>query len=422
MKKFRSLKNQNSQSGMAILMVLFFVTMIFFLASEVAYESTVEYEFSYADYRQLKAYQGAKSAVELSMFRIMLFKQAQAQFGSQIPDKSMLDLVWNFPLMWPPQLPEDASLVSKDDLKSVMEDSLQDTNWMATISAEGAKIDLNDLDSPSEALRKSVQKQIEQLIKNRLDQEDDWARDNRNLVPEEIVAHMVDYVDKNDESLIGGGESSYYRESSLDSSLPPNRMFRTMDELYLIPGMDSVLYEYLSPNLSLYGIRAINVNAASTEVLKSIDPQITDELAKEIKNRINNPEEGPFADDKDFESFISRDVDINSFNPDKIPLVFNEEAAFRIEVTSEYKSYVSSITAITYDIDQITKSLETTLVTEANEKQANNNTNNTNNNNTNNTKANNQNNSQNNNQTNNNQNSKNTAKQEKPRLVFWQEK
>lgn len=418
MKKLRALKNQNSQSGMAILMVLFFITMIFFLASEVAYESTVEYEFSYADYRQLKAYQGAKSAVELSMFRIMLFKQAQAQFGSQIPDKSMLDLVWNFPLMWPPQLPEDASLVSKDDLKSVMEDSLQDTNWMATISAEGAKIDLNDLDSPSEALRKAVQKQIEQLIKNRLDQDDDWARDNRNLVPEEIVSHMVDYVDKNDESLLGGGEGGYYRESTLDSPLPPNRMFRTMDELYLIPGMDSVLYEYLAPNLTLYGIRAINVNAASTDVLKSIDPQITDELAKEIKNRINNPEEGPFADEKDFESFISRDVDTSSFNPDKIPLVFNEETAFRIEVTSEYKSYVSSITAITYDIDQITKTLETTLVEEANEKQANNNEN-TNNNDTNNN-TNNQNNNQTNNQQSNN-NQQKSVKQEKPRLVFWQE-
>ncbi|MEC9284141.1 MAG: hypothetical protein VX642_15605, partial [Bdellovibrionota bacterium] len=259
---------------------------------------------------------------------------------------------------------------------------------------------------------------IEQLIKNRLDQDDDWARDNRNLVPEEIVSHMVDYVDKNDESLLGGGEGAYYRESTLDSPLPPNRMFRTMDELYLIPGMDSVLYEYLAPNLTLYGIRAINVNAASTDVLKSIDPQITDELAKEIKNRINNPEEGPFADEKDFESFISRDVDTSSFNPDKIPLVFNEETAFRIEVTSEYKSYVSSITAITYDIDQITKTLETTLVEEANEKQANNNEN-TNNNDTNNN-TNNQNNNQTNNQQSNN-NQQKSVKQEKPRLVFWQE-
>lgn len=359
----KPLKNNNS--GMAILLVLSFILMITFIAKELALESRVEYEFSNISYKELKAYHAAKSGVELSLFRILLFQMTKEQFGENVPDKSMLDMIWSFPMQWPPQLGEDASLIAKEDLKDIKADSLQDATWFASISPEGSKIDLNDLDSPSEALQQAIKKQIVQLIRNRLEAEDAWADENGNLNPEEIVNHMIDYIDKDDESQQGGNEGSYYENNSVDSPLPPNRMFRTMDELLRIPGMDQTLYAHLAPNFSLYGIRAININAASKEVLMSIDPQITEEVAKSILDQISNPDEGPFKSEDDFINFISRDVDTGSFNPDKIPLVFQEESAFRITSEGSFKNTIRSITAVTFNVENVTKTLENTLKKEA---------------------------------------------------------
>ena len=358
-------KKVRNQRGMAILMVLFFISMIFFLATELAYESSIEYQFSYSGYRNLKAYHGAKSAVELSLFRVLLFKEAKKQFGEQIPDARALDMIWSFPLVWPPQLGEDASLVAKSDLDSVLKDSLQDTQWMASITPESAKINLAALDSPSEAAQQAMAKQIEQLIRNRLLTDDDWAQENRSLNPEEIVNHIIDYIDKDEESRVGGNEGAYYRANNLDFQLPPNRMLRSLDELLRIPGIDATLYDYLAPQLSLFGVNAINVNVASSEVLRSIDPQITEEIATNIRNRIANPEEGPFQNEEDFLGFLSRDLDTNNFNPGKIPLVFSEASSFRIEATAEYQNYSASITAITYDVDAVTKDVEKSLIEQA---------------------------------------------------------
>jgi general secretion pathway protein K len=370
-KIFKKLPNplktiNNNNSGMAILLVLSFILMISFIAKELAFEARVEYEFSAVNYRELKAYHAARSAMEISLFRVMLYKQAKAVVGDKIPDPSMLDMIWSLPMAWPPALKEDASLIAKDDLEDVKEESLQDAEWTSVITPEGSKIDLNDLDSPSKALQKAVKNQIVQLIRNRLEEDDDWARDNDNIDPEEIVNHMIDYIDKDEESQTGGAESSFYRENNSERTLPPNRMFRTMDELLLIPGMDIVLYNHLAPNFTLYGIRAINVNHASTDVLMSIDPQITEEVAKDIKNQINDLEQGgPFKTEDEFKSYISKDVDVNNFNPDKIPLVFQAEATFNIDVTGSFKNTTRGIKAIVFDVDDVTKTLEKTLKEEA---------------------------------------------------------
>lgn len=417
---------KNNRSGMAILLVLSFIMMITFIAKELAFESRAEYEFSNVSYRELKAYHAAKSAMELSLFRVMLYQQVKSQFGDKVPDASMLDIIWSFPMAWPPALGEDASLVAKDDMETVVEATLQDAEWFATITPEGSKIDLNDLDSPSKSLKAAIAKQIVQLIRNRLDQDDDWADENANLDPEEIVKHLVDYVDKDSESQVGGNESSYYNDNSISNNvdLPPNRMFRTMDEIQRIPGIDAVLYAHLAPQFTLYGIRAINVNHASVEVLMSIDPQITKEIAEDIRAQIQNPDEGPFKTEDDFKNYISKDIDIGSFNPDKIPLVFVEESAFNIDVTGSYKKTVRGIRATVFNIENVTKSLEATLKEEAIENQTQNSENtgdNTNTTNTNTNNADNTNNTENNTNENNKSNTNTGPEQKRPNLVTWEE-
>lgn len=341
---------KNNKSGVAIMMALFTVMIISFLAAEMGYESRLEYEFSRAGIAQTKAYYAAKSGLEVSLFRIFLYRKAVKQFGDKI-DKNMLDMIWSMPLAWPPILPEESSMSAKDDLKGALEDSLQDAQWAATISNETGKIDINDLASPAAGLANAVREKLIQMIKTRLEKEDDpWAEEHQDLKPEEIVDHMVDFIDPDETSKISGAESSYYENS--DGNFPPNRAFRTLDELYYIPGMDDTLFRYLEPLITLHGIKGINVNQADNDLIRALDPQVTDELLEDLRERLNDPQAGPFKDEKEFKDFLSSYLDVDEFNKNGIPLLFSEPSNFKVISTGIYQKATKGIIVKVLDFTQ----------------------------------------------------------------------
>src|SRR5690606_13180808 len=115
--------------------------------------------------------------------------------------------LWQFPFMWPPSLGNDLGRVTKEEIEGTVSESFMDAQYITQIESEGGKIDLNDLASPSEALRISTRKQLTQLLENRLQGEDEWAKDNRQLNIEELINNIQDWIDEDDISLNGGGES-----------------------------------------------------------------------------------------------------------------------------------------------------------------------------------------------------------------------
>src|SRR5690606_6847235 len=95
----------------------------------------------------------------------------------------------------------------------------------------------------------------------------------------------------------------------------------------------------------------------------AIDFQITDEVADQIIQRRQDPDEGPFRDLEDFTNFLSSTgVDINTFNESNLPLRFKKEYNFKIISTGLFGNRTKEITAIVYDFanakSEITKLLE----------------------------------------------------------------
>ncbi len=56
------------------------------------------------------------------------------------PQKSMLDLIWQFPLTWPPMVPDNAGVttVEKDQIQSSVSDSLMDAQYATTSNRKPA--------------------------------------------------------------------------------------------------------------------------------------------------------------------------------------------------------------------------------------------------------------------------------------------
>lgn len=399
-----------NQKGVAILMALAFIMLMSFLAVEVSYDTRVEYQIASGDLDRLKAYYNAKAGMEFSLFRIHLYRTAMAQFGSQIPNPAMLDLIWQFPFAWPPVIPKEAGLNVASDMKDAAKESILDGGYTTSIESEGAKVDINDLGSPAQALRLSVRNQLEQMLRNRLDADDEWARANRNLDVNRILNFMQDWVtsDSAGTSLNGGTKSSYYkdlRDVNMDR-FPPQAPFKTLDELHMVAEMTDEIYDLLSPRLTVYGSHGINVNYAPADVLMAIDPQITKEVAAEIDKRRKDPALGPFKNYQDFEGFLSslrvnmqtfnrplaQQSSLYGFNPaiqggggagvgagvgagagagaggnpfltQRVPLIFDQEMNFRIKVTGFYGKTDRSLVAIVYDFAKAATRLQAMIPT-----------------------------------------------------------
>src|SRR6185312_3540621 len=93
------------------------------IAVEVSYETSVGYIQSAQQVNRLKAYYAAESGVEISLFRILLYRKVLSQFGQQLQgQRGLLDEIWQLPFSWPPITPGmDKSL--KDDVNSITKDS-----------------------------------------------------------------------------------------------------------------------------------------------------------------------------------------------------------------------------------------------------------------------------------------------------------
>ena len=356
MKNFRSKYFQNLQNnrGVALLMAIFTVILIMYLVMEVSYESNVDYVANSQAVNRLKAYYAAKSGVEISLLRLQIYKKVQKQFGKQLGSQAqMLDTIWNLPFAWPPITPEEMSGVDKEQMQSLSKDSLMDAQYFVTIQDEGSKIDINDLASPAKAIQDSTRRQILNIFENKMQNDEEWARNYRDFRPEELINNITDWIDEDQEARNGGTEPQLY--STLASEgYPPNRAFRTLGEIRMVAGMTEDIFQLLEKYITIYGMKAINPNHASKEILMSIDPQIKPEIAQEIiKRREDTGLGGPYKDANDFWDFVNQQgVRLDKQIEESIPLIFDALYNFRIVSSGQFAKATREITAIVFDIDQ----------------------------------------------------------------------
>lgn len=350
---------KKSERGAAILLAVFSLAMLIYIAVQVSYDTQVEYVAAVQSVNRLKAYYAAKAGVELSLLRISLYKKAMAGLGGTLGDNAqqLLDPIWQLPFSWPPLMPDDLNAVHKDQILTTVKESLMEAQYVTTIEGEGGKLDINDLASPSEEYAKKVRAQLLQIFEVEKENNPEFERRYANFNFDELLNNIADWVDEDKDGRNGRNESDPYQDRELENSeLPPNQPFKTLDELRMVAGMDDTLFELLRPKITVYGTKGINVNTASPELLKGLDPQITDEVIAEILKRRADPSEGgPFKNEEDFFAFLrTQGVRTERLAELDMPLLFDAEYNFRIISSGRVGNVRREITAITFDIDNLT--------------------------------------------------------------------
>lgn len=352
-----------SQKGVALLLALFAMTIMTFIALEVSYDTSVDYVVASQQVNRIKAYYAAKAGVEISLLRILYYKQAMAALGEALgPEASRLEIIWSFPFAWPPTLAKSGKIndVDKGQLESSVSESLMNAQYAVTITPEGGKIDINDLGSDVKSLKKSMIEQIVKIFEAEVQQNEEFSKKYRGYNFQELVNNIADYVDEDSEGMNGGDESTPYRDFNEPGlQMPPNRPLRTVDELHQVGGMKDDFYNLLAKRITVFGTKGININYAPNEVLMSLDESMTEEAVSRVIARRTNPKEGgPFKNDQDFFGFIQGfGANVRAIQERKVPLLYETEFNFRIVSTGLAANVKREITAVTYDFSNLTQRL-----------------------------------------------------------------
>lgn len=145
---------------------------------------------------------------------------------------------------------------------------------------------------------------------------------------DDLAASIVDWRDKDSQTLAGGAEANYY-ENLENPYTAKNNNFEVLDELLLVKGMKREIFEKAAPYITIYGSGYVNINTAGEKVLLALG--IEDETVKKILayRRGTDDIEGT-ADDNAFKVFYEIIPNLSqaySLSPDEMTQLSNLVAA-----------------------------------------------------------------------------------------------
>ncbi len=356
-----------NQRGVAMIVAISAVMLIMYFAMEVTYDSNVEYLVNSQGINRIKAYYAAKSGLQLSLLRIKIYQQAQSQFGQQLGNSTLLDQIWSFPFAWPLPMGEELNAVDRDAFKKIFKESSMDASYVTSISDEGSKIDINDLASPSKVLQEATKTQILNIFQQKLKDDEEFNKAHSNVRFDELVNVIADWLSDKNTSANGGDKKAAYAQLNSDVGsdyFPPNRPFRSIAELHLIPGMTDEFFDLLAPKITVFGMKGINPNLASKEVLKSLDPGITEEIAlAAITRRDSEQEGGPFkceaeGGSSDFWGFVQSKGARLMSDYQKIPMNCDTATNFRILSTGAFAGATREIEVVVMNFEKTAEKIK----------------------------------------------------------------
>ncbi len=365
-------KDLKNQKGVALMMAIFFTTLMSFLLFEISKETLYEAISTSQGIHELRAYYAAKAGQDLSLLRIKAYQSVKQQIDSAgemgAPFKEKANIIWEFPFVWPPILPDEAGLEAKSELKvTLAETFFKKVNYAPIIQDLGSLIDINNLDSPSKALKDSTKGLIMELYRKKIDGDQEFSKEYNIDEVEIVINNMIDWIDEDQESTNGGAESGIYSSRQL-LNIPPNQHFKVLSEIMLVEGMNEELFKVIEKSITTLGNPGININTAEKNVLMSLDPRMTDEIVDELMRRRQDLEHGPFNESL-FQDLIEEFLgSFKDFNPTKIPVLYTAVANFRIESVGMSGKSIKTIVAHVYDQTELLESMVTGLKASYDEK------------------------------------------------------
>jgi general secretion pathway protein K len=263
---------RTSRRGVALLVVLLGLALMTLIVVDFASESGLGFVSAANQSNEVRAYYLARSAIGVGLALLAQSARIQAMSQSQQIADSLQD-VWAVPF---PPLALDGGQVS------------------LAIVDEARKVNINLLITNDGKVNPQQEQILERLLAI------------LNVNPQVIPA-IVDWLDPDSIESPGGAESDYYLGLK-----PPyqarNGPMPTIGDLRMIKGVDDVVFNRISPYLTVMPETQVNANTAPPEVLAALDPELMED-EKAVKEIIAARSIRPFTAVTD----VANLPDISSF-------------------------------------------------------------------------------------------------------------
>jgi type II secretory pathway component PulK len=342
-------KRKESESGVALFMVIASISVLAVLVTEFTFIAQVNQTIAYDGLDQLKAHYLAKSGFKLSLLRLKAYAQVKgviksmtggqgaAPGGAGIPGvpKAIIEKIWSFPFFYPiPTNIPGLSMSEKDAITKFQKNSGLDGRFSAVIESESGKYNLNSIlagfsalaqptptatptatPSPTagasptptptfdpEAAKQSLAQFIGQIIQNKSEQDSDFASEHRDFRLEDLMENISTWSDPTYE------RANLNNFQSVGTGVKRGPFF-SVAELHMIPPIDDELFSLIAPALTVSATPGVNVNTIGEAALRGLIPQIKDEEVKEFyKFRDSEEEDNSFKNEDEFFKYLLQNV------------------------------------------------------------------------------------------------------------------
>ena len=347
---FKSILKQ--QKGAALIAVMAVISTIIIALQSASSNSRIEYAKARNSFVSLSARYNARSAAEISLLRLLIYSEGVKLLKTNPQIEKLvtpyLNLIWSYPFVWPIPISEESSESNKEEIEESVEQSLIKGSYSTAIRAEDGKIDINDLSSPIEHVRNFTYDSLANLINLLIEDNSKLREKYRGSGLTNLINNLSDWTDEDNASQNGGSEDN------IDSNKKPlNRSFFYLGEIKEVPEMTEDLYKLLKPHITVYGVKGVNINLATEEVLISLGlPEI---VAEEVIKRsdLASPEYSPFSSTDDFCKYLEqRSVGFckrleESYRSKEI-IKFNTALHFLVETQGKFRNISGRVELMTY--------------------------------------------------------------------------
>jgi type II secretory pathway component PulK len=299
--------HSNKQSGIALLMAIMIVSIVFTFSADLVISSRVAIENAMRSRDDVKAEYMAKSAFNLGAFLLSMdfgidMVKASGKLG---PAEKMTDSIgdiWSMlnglpigggtvEMMAATQESFDLNAVNDDKVLATLKQF--DGEFILNIEDESSKINVNYCWEKMAGINCIASMAMVEALMN-CPAEKAFLR-NKNLDPKEMAFRIRDYIDSDKTATTESGMSD--ENDAYQKKDPPysakNGQLDSVDELRMIEGWDDEIHAVFSPYITTFPFqrredsttepRKVNINTASRELLGCLFPNAKAECTEKFE-------------------------------------------------------------------------------------------------------------------------------------------
>ncbi|MBL6989346.1 MAG: hypothetical protein ISR65_06195 [Bacteriovoracaceae bacterium] len=333
---------KTNQRGVAILMVLATVSILSYIIADFTFEIKLNKIRNRNLQDKYQARLNAEAGLQFAIAKLKIYQIAfnilqknpdlAKVFG---PDK--LQALITSPFAYPPPIPKNANLITKDAINKLIESVLLRGTMIVEMSSVSGflnpntlripfKDDSGDYGQPSSSAANEPeststtpphkyieQKLIESLtqsLESKKEQDEDFDTIYGDVEPEQLIKELKFYVnDKEALEDTASVESDYVS----NNITPKHAPLTSISELYLLLNWNDALVDLIKDRLSVHNVSIIQVNEITEAQLKVIFPDIEKEHitnffeyrdGKEATGDNESKDPHPFSSEADFKEAV----------------------------------------------------------------------------------------------------------------------